>query len=140
MLAKLSSDILDRLDIFILELEELYIPKPKYWEWMWCVSVLFTWTGLKAIKKNSIKSIKIYGAMTALFALCPVLYALWYYMFDVIEYSQTLKTDNIEEVWRGYPVGILWYVFLFGAVQLHGFQLFSAYKLIQAWSIRRKKE
>jgi hypothetical protein len=28
MLAKLSADILDRLDIFILEIEELRVPKP----------------------------------------------------------------------------------------------------------------
>jgi hypothetical protein len=28
MLAKLSADILDKLDIFILEIEELRVPKP----------------------------------------------------------------------------------------------------------------
>lgn len=31
MLGKLSADILDKLDIFILEIEELRVPKPLWW-------------------------------------------------------------------------------------------------------------
>ena len=31
MLAKLSADIFDRLDIFIMELEELEVPKVNSW-------------------------------------------------------------------------------------------------------------
>lgn len=34
MLAKLSADILDRLDIFILELEELEVPKVVYFTYL----------------------------------------------------------------------------------------------------------
>jgi hypothetical protein len=138
LLVKLSEDILDRLDIFILELEELYIPKPRLWEWIWSASVLFTWTGKKAIRKNNITSIKIYSAMNALFSLCPVLYALGYYFGEFLEFWQSRDVQKITEVWQGYPVALIWYAFLIVALQVHGCQLFCAYRLIKAWSIRRR--
>lgn len=34
MLAKLSADILDRLDIFVLEIEELQIPQVRMFVWV----------------------------------------------------------------------------------------------------------
>jgi len=58
MLAKLSADILDRLDIFILEIEELQVPAPLWWEYFWCISILMSFIGLSAAKGNRIKDMK----------------------------------------------------------------------------------
>jgi len=140
LLVKLFEDILDRLDIFILELEELYIPKPRLWEWIWSASLLFTWTGLKAIRKNNITSIKIYAVMNMLFSLFPVLYSLIYYFGEFWEFWQTRDVEKVTEVWQGYPVALIWYAFLIVALQVHGCQLFCAYRLNRAWTLRRRKQ
>merc|ERR1719342_1659418 len=52
MLAKLLPAILDKLDIFVMELEELFIPKPDLWEWVWLGSLLATIPAFMASKKN----------------------------------------------------------------------------------------
>jgi len=142
MLVKLAEDILDRLDIFILELEELYIPKPALWEWIWSASIISTYTGLKAIRRSNVTDIKIYIGMILLFAVAPVLYALGYYLMDVWTYMDTRDITQIDEseVWQGYPVGLIWYSFLILASQVHIFQLLFAFKLVRFWSVRRKKE
>lgn len=44
MLAKLSADILDKLDIFILEIEELRVPKPLWWVLVKDPAMTFTLT------------------------------------------------------------------------------------------------
>ena len=73
MLTKLSPDILDRLDIFVLELEELFVPKvrllydrrillvyfqPLFWEWTWLLSTPVTFFGLSATKTANLKAVK----------------------------------------------------------------------------------
>lgn len=40
MLGKLSADILDKLDIFILEIEELRVPKPLWYVAKWSRLIL----------------------------------------------------------------------------------------------------
>ncbi|KAI1301673.1 Protein jagunal [Halotydeus destructor] len=140
MLAKLSPDLLDRLDIFVLEIEELFIPKPNLWEWIWASSILFTWTGFKAIRKNNVTSMKIYAVMNFVLSMCPILYALGYYFGDVWEFMESRDISKIEEVWQGYPVGIIWYAFLTVSSQVHLFQLIFSFKLIRSWTIRKKKE
>ena len=140
MLLKLSEDILDRLDIFVLELQELYIPKPRLWEWMWAGSIIFSWTGLKALRKNNVTNMKIYVMMTTIFSLCPVLYCLGYYFSDFWTFVNEKSIDNVSEVWRGTPVSLAWTLFGIIALQIHFFQLYFAYILIQNWSIKRRTE
>ena len=35
MILKLTPEVLDRLDVFVLEVEELFVPAPLLWEWLW---------------------------------------------------------------------------------------------------------
>merc|ERR1712116_55407 len=79
LLAKLSADIFDRLDIFILEIEELEIPKPLVWEYAWCCSLLFVFYGLSSLRKNVIKSMSIFFVGNIVFALMPVIFSLGYH-------------------------------------------------------------
>ena len=85
MLTKLSSDVLDKLDIFVLELEELFVPKvclidqltyihllvlktflkflhlcpqPLFWEWLWLLSFPVTFFGLSATKVPNLPAVK----------------------------------------------------------------------------------
>lgn len=104
MLAKLSADILDRLDIFILEIEELQIPAPLWWEYIWCISILTSFIGLSAAKGNRIKDMKKYIIGLVVTAILPLFYCAIYYFSDVIDYMSLNEETDIENteifVWR----------------------------------------
>lgn len=97
MLAKLSADILDRLDIFILEIEELQVPTPLWWEYMWCTSILTSFIGLSAAKGNRIQDMKKYAIGLIVTALLPLLYCFLYYFSDVIDYMFLNDKTNIRD-------------------------------------------
>lgn len=141
MLAKLSADILDKLDIFILEIEELQIPQPLWWEYIWCLSLLLSFFGLSAIKRNNIRNLRRYMYGITALGLCPLLYCLLYYCGDVWKYlSMDEEHDDSSEVeielWQGYPYGLLWYAFVLLASQVHFFQMYFSSNLLKAWRAR----
>lgn len=104
MLAKLSADILDRLDIFILEIEELQVPTPLWWEYIWCISILMSFIGLSAAKGNRIKDMKKYIIGLIVTAILPLFYCIIYYFSDVVDYVSLDEETDIEDseifVWR----------------------------------------
>lgn len=124
MLAKLSADILDRLDIFILEIEELRVPQvniwtyvilihvrepsfinivrlfqPLWWEYTWCVSLLVSFLGLSAVKKNKIKTLKQYMMGIVVLGYGPLVFAFVYYSKDVWRYLTSEDTKEIH-IWQ----------------------------------------
>lgn len=111
MLAKLSADILDRLDIFILEIEELQIPTPLWWEYIWCLSILTSFLGLSAAKGNRIKDMKKYCIALVVTGILPIFYCIAYYFPDVVAYvrldSETDLEDTDIDLWQ---VGKLTYL------------------------------
>nr|CAD7446424.1 unnamed protein product [Timema bartmani]CAD7460530.1 unnamed protein product [Timema tahoe]CAD7587545.1 unnamed protein product [Timema genevievae] len=135
MLAKLSADILDRLDIFILEIEELQVPEPLWWEYIWCISLLLSFLGLAAVRKNRIKAMQRYMIGIGVFGFGPILYAAIYYFSDVWSYLNTGETEDLF-IWQGYPYAFLWYAFIILAVQVHFFSLYFAWNLLAAWKAR----
>lgn len=139
MCAKVTEDILDRLDIFILELEELYIPKPLIWEWMWLSSFVFVFPGLKGIKRNKISSLTTYAIGMFLFGLCPIIGAGIYFFKEMWQYVETRDTTNLQK-WQGYPIAPLWYLFLTLCFQVHIFSLYFAVRLIRTWKMRSVKK
>ena len=140
MMIKLSDDILDRLDIFILELQGLYIPKPMSWEWIWASSIFSTIIAKKSMKKNNITWMRVYGLLIFLISLVPVLYAFGYYFNDFYTYIQTKDIKQVSEKWQNYPLSLLWYAFLAISFQVHISQIIFALILTRAWSIKREKK
>lgn len=135
MLAKLSADIFDRLDIFIMELEELEIPKPLVWEYAWCCSLPFVFYGLSSLRRNVTRSMTVFIVGNIVFALLPVLFSLVYYLNDVWQYANTRSSEGLM-LWQGYPYALLWYAFSMVALQVHGFSLYFAHTLVSAWRAR----
>ena len=117
MLAKLSADILDHLDVFILEIEELQVPQPLWWEYIWCASLMLSFLALSAIKRNKIKTLRQYMIGIILLGYGPLLYAVIYYFKDVWKYLTIGKSDEIH-FWQGLPYGLLWYAFILLASQV----------------------
>ncbi|XP_064473022.1 protein jagunal-like [Ornithodoros turicata] len=133
MCAKVAEDVLDRLDIFILELEELYLPKPLLWEWLWLSSIAFALPGLTAIRRNRLNSLRVYSAGTFLLALCPAVGAAIYFFREMYTYVRMGHSAGNIQLWQGYPVAVLWYAFLLLALQAHVFSLYFAVRLMMAW-------
>lgn len=138
MLAKLSEDILDRMDIFILELEELFIPKPMPFEYLWTGSIIFAVIGLRSLSKNRLSSLQSYAAGIVTLGICPLIgAAVWFYP-DVAEYAEKKQEAQIEK-WQGIPVALYWYGFLYVALQVHMYSLYFAWKLIKIWRVKLKR-
>ncbi|XP_070493522.1 protein jagunal [Chironomus tepperi] len=144
MIAKLSADILDKLDIFILEIEELRVPKPLWFEYIWCVSVILSFIGLSAVRSNNVLNMQKYMIGVVVFGLFPVFYCIIHYMNDVIDYIHLDDDTDIEDtdikVWQNLPYGLLWYGFAFAAIQIHAFSLVFAWNLTSAWKSRGSKK
>ena len=95
MVGKLASDVLDRLDIFVLEIEELQVPAPLWWEYVWCLSIITTFIGLSAAKRNRTKLMKQYIAGIVVFGIFPLLYCIGYYFNDVVDYM-SYDDDEVD--------------------------------------------
>lgn len=104
MLVKLSADILDRLDIFILEIEELQIPPPLWWEYFWCLSVFLSFIGLAAVRGNRVNDMKKYMVGISTIGFVPLLYCIFYYLNDVLEYLNLEEGTELDDtdifVWQ----------------------------------------
>ncbi|XP_046747405.1 protein jagunal [Diprion similis] len=139
MLAKLSADILDHLDIFVLEIEELQIPQPLWWEYIWCASLLLSFLALSAIRYNRIKTIQRYMFGIVVLGYGPLIYGVVYYFKDVWTYLTKNDKENIQ-LWQGMPYGLLWYAFLLLASQVHFFSLYFSWNLQSAWKARGSRK
>ena len=70
------------------------------------------------------------------FGLGPVVYAM-YYLFD--DFMAYLNTKEVGLTFQGFPVIVLWAMFLTIALQLHFFGIYFCYQLLKAWRISREK-
>ncbi|XP_066954706.1 protein jagunal isoform X1 [Macrobrachium rosenbergii] len=132
MVVKMVPHILDRLDIFVLEIEELEVPEPLVWEYVWLGGSLASFLGLTAIRKNRILLLQVYFMLINLFSTVPVLLASMIYFSDFYEYCTEDEPQDLP-LWQGYPLAVLWYSFILMAMQVHIFTLIFAWKLIIAW-------
>jgi len=139
MLTKLSSDVLDKLDIFVLELEELFVPKPLFWEWLWLLSLPVTFFGLSATKVPNLPAVKRFLIGTMVFSLVPILIGMGLHFYDCYEFLTEGMSDNVA-VWQGYPLAVLWYAFFFVALQVHLYEIYFGNCLMQAWLPGPKKQ
>ncbi|XP_015922496.1 protein jagunal [Parasteatoda tepidariorum] len=137
LLAKLSEDILDSMDVFILQLEELYIPKPLFFEYIYAASSILSIFALRALAHN-LGSLKAYAAAVVVFSICPLLIGLIYFFYDVLEYTD--KKDEAEiEKYNGIPLCLIYYGYILIALQIHFFSLYFTAKLLKIWKTKMKK-
>ena len=99
MLLKLTPEVLDRLDVFVLEVEELFIPSPLLWEWLWLLSLPVTIFGLNTCKHHSLKSCKQFLSGTLICSLLPVVIGMVCHGQDCYEFLTEGLTDNVT-VWQ----------------------------------------
>lgn len=154
MLTKLTPEILDKIDVFILEIEELFVPKPYLWEWIWILSVPVTYFGLSACKRSNIIAIRRFMLGSIVLSLMPVLIGMAMHAPQMYAFlfsnehdadAETEEPDQPDEeateilMWQGFPYSVLWYAFFFIALQVHCYELYFANCLMKAWMPQLKK-
>ncbi|XP_067126094.1 protein jagunal-like [Centruroides vittatus] len=139
MALKLSENILNQFAITIQELKNMNIPKPHLWEWIWTVSLVFAFIGLSGARRNRSSLMQIYVTGTFLFGLFPIFWAAVYFLEDVINIALNRNSTEIDK-WFGYPVAVVWYIFITIAFQVHIFSMYFAIKLIKVWDIKSTKK
>jgi len=117
-------------------LQKLRLPRAQLWEYAWLMSAMASIFGLVAIRKNRTVLMKqfILGFFT--FGFLPVVYAIVDLSDDLIQYWETRETKQFI---LGFPSVVLWNMFLAIAVQIHGFGVYFAWKLVSAWSSKGEK-
>lgn len=139
MALKLSENILNQFSVTIQELKNMKIPKPYLWEWIWTVSLLFAFIGLSGARKNRATLMQIYVTGTFLFGLFPISWAAIYFLEDVINIALNRNAFEVDK-WFGYPVAVVWYIFITIAFQIHMFSIYFAIKLTKVWNIKNIKK
>lgn len=118
-------------------LQRLQLPRAHIWEYAWLMSVTASFMGLFAIKKNRITFMQQYILGTITFGLLPVLYAFYDLSDDMVDYWET----NDAKLFHGFPLVVLWNMFLAVVLQIHIFGLYFGWQLIKSWRsmVVRKK-
>merc|ERR1719278_1947360 len=99
MALKLLPEILDKLDIFVLEIEELLIPKPQLWEWIWASSIIPAAIAWLACKKSKAFNMKISQALNVGTGLIPAMLGMSYHFWDFYEVLTGSSDEDISK-WR----------------------------------------
>jgi len=135
MVLKLLPEILDKLDIFILEIEELLIKASALGMDMGvkCYPTVFA---LSACKKSKAFDMKLFQASNIATGVLPVILGMSYHFWDFYEVLTGNSDEDISK-WMNVPTAILWYAFFFVASQLHIIEIYLSKTLIDAWT--RKK-
>jgi len=136
MAMKLLPEVLDKLDVFILEVEELLIPKPQLWEWIWASSIVPAFVAWSACKKSNAFNMKIFQALNIFTGLLPIFLGMSYHFSDFFEVVAGDGEEMISK-WMGIPASVLWYVFFFVALQIHVMELIISNILVNAWTPKK---
>ena len=138
MALKLTSTVLDLLNIFWQPIEELYIPMAKPWEWVWFSSIVTAFLAFRPIRTNNALQLKIFLSFIVITCIFPLIYCVYLYVADFRTYVITRDVQKVSEVWRGYPVALYWCVFTIVATQVHAFELYFGWELLKTMSSHRQ--
>jgi hypothetical protein len=106
-------------------------PQPQLWEYIWILSLIASISGFISLNRNRLKLLKFYYYGTLLVGLCPILFTMLFNATDLWDYVQKKDSKNS---FNGFPVIVIWYIFLFIAIQIHLFGIYFARILIRSWS------
>lgn len=118
-------------------LQKLKLPRAQTWEFVWLVSLVASIVALVAVKKNRAFLIQQYIIGIIVFGLLPVFYAIYDLSDDLMNYMDTKKASLL---FLGYPMIVLWSMFLAIALQVHTFGVYFAYQLSKAWKPKGERK
>ena len=118
-------------------LTTLNIPRPHLWQYMWLISVLASICGLLSLNKNKVLLMKLFFRGTVLFGLGTIITTIVFNLRDLFIFKKLKTNHQLEEIepqtFFGFPLLVLWYIFLIIAVQIHAYSLYMANVLLGSW-------
>lgn len=113
------------------------IPKPHLWQYIWLISIIPSLCGLISMNRNQVTLMKLFFGGTITFGLGTIMTTIIFNLDDLLAYrrmkiNQQLST-NESQTFFGYPLLILWYIFLFITVQIHIYSLYLSNVLLKSW-------
>ncbi|OQV23258.1 hypothetical protein BV898_02713 [Hypsibius exemplaris] len=127
---KLLNHLAEQYEILIPDIAEWAIPEPLGWEYVYLLSFIPSVFGLLSLSHNRLPYLNILFYGIPLVSVTPVVAAAGYMAQDFISFGTTHKS---KDIFLGYPLVWLWFVFFALALQLHLLQLFFALQLRRAW-------
>jgi hypothetical protein len=114
-------------------IKTINIPRPHLWQYIWLLTIFPSICGLISMNKNHIFLMKIFFRGTVTFGLGTIMTTIILNLSDLFTYKK-LKTNDIEpQTFLGFPLLIIWYIFLIIMVQIHAFSLYMANVLLHSW-------
>jgi hypothetical protein len=120
----------------LLKIEFPEVPRPNLWQYIWLASLVPGLAGYLSTARNTISLLKMYYYGTVFLGFGTCLSTIVLNATDLLDYARTKKTEN---EYNGFPVIVLWYIYLFVAIQIHAFGIYTARELLKAWAKDQKK-
>ena len=117
-------------------LQQLKLPRAELWEYAWLFSIIPSILSFISIKRNKCFLMQQYLLGTLLLGILPVGFAIITLVDDLIAYWDTRASSRM---FLGFPVVVLWNMFLAICLQVHIFGLYFGCKLYNAWKPKVKK-
>ncbi|CAG9761142.1 unnamed protein product [Ceutorhynchus assimilis] len=137
MLFKLTAFNVEKVNAAI---QELLIPEPDAWEWVWIASLLVTAFAIQDCDKGDIASLRYYMIFMVVLGIFPLIWGGTIWFSDAWAYLFAYDAPFHIVYWNGYPAGIIWYHFIMFTLLVHGFFLYFSFKLVNAWEARNNHD
>jgi len=113
------------------------IPRPHLWQYIWLISVFASVCGLFSLNRNQIFLMKLFFRGTVIFGLGTILITIILNLSELFTFKKMKTNHQLDEIEPqtlfGLPLLVLWYIFLFIAVQIHAYSLYMANTLLKNW-------
>ncbi|CAF2428529.1 unnamed protein product [Rotaria sp. Silwood2] len=120
-----------------MSLSALNVPRPHLWQYIWLNSILASICGLLSINKNHVFLMKIFFHGTVLFGLGTIVTTIILNLSELFTFKKLKNNHKLDEIepqtFLGFPLLVLWYIFLVITVQIHAFSLYMANVLLCSW-------
>ncbi|CAD5121467.1 DgyrCDS9972 [Dimorphilus gyrociliatus] len=113
-------------------LYHLNLPQVLGWEVCWLPSIATVLFGFAALPKNQVFLMKQYILGVFVLGILPVLFGVGSIGEDIISY---VKSGQSRVTFKGFPMEVIWAIFLFIAAQVHVMSVVFARKLVNAWNV-----
>jgi hypothetical protein len=113
------------------------IPRPHLWQYVWLLSVLGSIFGLLALNRNHVLLMKLFFYGTIIFGLGTIITTIRLNLSELFTFKKLKNNHQLDEIepqtFFGFPLLVLWYIFLIITVQIHAYSLYMANVLLHSW-------
>ncbi|CAF1129008.1 unnamed protein product [Rotaria sordida] len=118
-------------------IKTINVPRPHLWQYIWVITILPSICGLISMNKNHIFLMKLFFRGTVIFGLGTIMTTIILNLSELFTFKKLKTNHQLDDVERqtflGFPLLILWYIFLIIMVQIHAFSLYMANILLHSW-------